>query len=1129
MYSTIRDTMLLVGDGNSMRSFMRDVFKENYNILEAESIAQAAMIMEHNKDCIVMIILDVPKEEGKNIRTIMDITNSGSGIPVVVIVDTNDSEREAWTYLMGAVDVIVKPCSAVVLEHRIKVIIDLYIHKWNLEKMVKKQSETIRNSNQAMVDTLSAIIEYRNAESGNHVLRIRRFTKLLLDEIKNFCPEYGLTDTQIDIIASASALHDIGKISVVDAVLNKPGKLTEDEFEIIKTHTTIGARLVEQLAGMGEEEYLRYAYNIALYHHERWDGKGYPCGLKGDEIPICAQVVGLADVFDALITRRVYKPAYPYKVAINMILNGECGVFSPKLLECFKHVREKFIAFAQKYADGYSPKNDNISIPLPGPVWERNRMDTLHFFQSKYQTLMHYINSAIIEVDIDSGFYQLLYNPDVELDAVFSKAGTLKEDIERIKINSIHPDDVSMADEMIEFMGGSFIENSSFLKRAFSIRLFSPLIDEWQRYEIVFMRVDTGTTKQRVATVIWHKTDDSIVPEYKENSLHSSPALYGIVSSVIRCNIDERLTIDKGHADLFPVSGYSRQEIYEIFDDSFMNMVADADKGEVRSAIKHMIRSGVKNEVEFRIKTREKGYVWVLAKGRIYAENHEEKIYLAIRDNSNSHAINEKLEKDIERNQLLINQTGSIVFEWDLVTDTMYCSQKWDDHFGYSPVSENYGAQMGIATHFHPDDLPVVRGMIETVRKGATVTPFDVRIANSSGKYLWTKITATAVYNEDGNISKILGILQDIDELKRTTIILEEMTQKDSLTKLLNKESVNRLADDYLCELKDEMAALMVLDIDNFKSVNDTMGHLYGDVVLTNVANNLKKFFRGDDIVGRVGGDEFVVLLKGIPRREIVDERCGFLLDVMREMFLTLTPDLPVSCSVGATIVPEHGKTYRELFKKADEALYTAKKKGKNRYCIYESGYTFTPVSDEEVHTRIDSDDPSAVTNDSFERFVFKRLYESKDLYSTIDELLAFVGTNFNISRAYIFENNEDNTACSNTFEWCNEGILPEKENLQNVSYITDIPGWPEVYDENGILYCTDITELDAPFKAILEPQNIKSMLQCAIMDRGVFRGYVGFDECTYNRLWTKEQLRQLEFMAEVLSVFLIRERSYRK
>jgi GAF domain-containing protein len=232
---------------------------------------------------------------------------------------------------------------------------------------------------------------------------------------------------------------------------------------------------------------------------------------------------------------------------------------------------------------------------------------------------------------------------------------------------------------------------------------------------------------------------------------------------------------------------------------------------------------------------------------------------------------------------------------------------------------------------------------------------------------------------------------------------------------------------------------------------------------------------------------------------------------------------------VGAALSPKHGVTFADLFRHADEALYAAKRAGKCQYHLYSTQDAYQNLTESMAHTGIDSDEQPTMNDEGLIRFVFRQLYESRDIDATINDLLAFIGTQFNVSRTYIFENNEDNTTCSNTFEWCNEGISPEKDNLQNLSYLTDLVGWPDVYGESGVLYCADINDLEPHIRDIVEPQGIKSMLHCAIMDRGVFRGYVGFDECTANYLWTQTQVSTLQFLAEVLAVFLVKHRADRK
>jgi diguanylate cyclase (GGDEF)-like protein len=352
---------------------------------------------------------------------------------------------------------------------------------------------------------------------------------------------------------------------------------------------------------------------------------------------------------------------------------------------------------------------------------------------------------------------------------------------------------------------------------------------------------------------------------------------------------------------------------------------------------------------------------------------------------------------------------------------------------------------------------------------------------------------------------------------------LNDMAYIDALTGIGNRLALRRDYDSY----QGHEVTVMMVDLDNFKAVNDTLGHMYGDAVLTQISTTLRNLFRAQDVIGRIGGDEFLILLKNIPGRELVEDRCRLVVDTFREQLHRLMPNLPVSVSVGAALSPAHGTTYADLFRHADEALYTAKRNGKCQFHVYDVTDALAALSAPQSNaTRIDSDEQPSMTNEAMMRYVFQQLYESRDLDATINSLLTFIGSHFNVSRVYIFENNEDNTCCSNTFEWCNAGIQPEKDNLQNLSYETDLAGWPEVYGETGILYCADISELEPHIREIVEPQGIKSMLHCAIMDRGVFRGYVGFDECTATCLWTQGQVDTLKILAEMMAVFLVKQRA---
>ena len=363
------DTLLLGCGTSKNRKALRGILGENYNLLEAGNTRQTMMLLEQNRNCIAAVLLDITAPETLNTQSLtwQELVEQITGVPVIVITDDEKSAAVDEAFSRGASDVIPIHYNPYAMVRRLETLVELNLHKEYLEELVKEQSQILRHNNDVMVDALSSIIEYRSAESGQHILRLRQFTRALLVQVAKDCPQYGLTEEIISIISSAAALHDVGKIGIPDAILTKPGPLTEAERELMKTHTLIGCQILESLSDMGNQEYLRYAHNIAHYHHERWDGSGYPEGLSGDEIPICAQVVGLADVYDALTTNRVYKDAYAHQTAVNMILNGECGVFSGKLLECFKQVIPRFQELSRAYADGLSPETERFDVTLPEP------------------------------------------------------------------------------------------------------------------------------------------------------------------------------------------------------------------------------------------------------------------------------------------------------------------------------------------------------------------------------------------------------------------------------------------------------------------------------------------------------------------------------------------------------------------------------------------------------------------------------------------------------------------------------------------------------------------------------------------------------------------------------------------
>lgn len=345
--------LLIVDDEEVNRAILRGVFEDEYDILEAQNGQEAIEQLTNNSNHIVLVLLDVimPVMGGFGVLDYMKEHDLLEKIPVVLITgeSVRDSDDQAYAY--GVADVMHKPFYPHIVRRRGKNIIELYQHKHNMELRLKEQEETImaqvkriREGNEFMIDALSSVVEFRSLETGEHVRRIKYFTRVLLKYLTQYFPEYNLSPVQVDEIARASAVHDIGKIGIPDAILMKPGRLTEEEFELMKSHTTIGCSLLERFRRNQAEtpEFYRYCYEICRHHHERWDGNGYPDHLAGNDIPLSAQIVAVADVYDALVSPRVYKSAYANKIAYDIILKEEKGHFSPIALECFDLAREDF-------------------------------------------------------------------------------------------------------------------------------------------------------------------------------------------------------------------------------------------------------------------------------------------------------------------------------------------------------------------------------------------------------------------------------------------------------------------------------------------------------------------------------------------------------------------------------------------------------------------------------------------------------------------------------------------------------------------------------------------------------------------------------------------------------------------
>ena len=342
-HNQIKQRILVVDDSEMNRAILCEMLKDDFEIIEATNGQECVSLIEQYGKEISLVLLDIvmPIMDGFEILMYMNRNHWIEDVPVIMISSEESENYIRKAFKFGVSDYISRPFDSKVVYQRVFNTIKLYAKQRRLISMVSDQMHEKEKNNQMMVEVLSQIMEFRNGESGLHVVHINTLTRLLLERLVENTDAYNLTPDDCYLISTASAFHDIGKVGIDESILNKPGKLTKEEFETMKEHTLIDASMLDKLEHYKDEKMIKIAYQICRWHHERYDGKGYPDGLTGEQIPIAAQVVSVADVYDALVSKRVYKDAYSHEQAMKMILNGECGAFNPLLMEVLVEIQDK--------------------------------------------------------------------------------------------------------------------------------------------------------------------------------------------------------------------------------------------------------------------------------------------------------------------------------------------------------------------------------------------------------------------------------------------------------------------------------------------------------------------------------------------------------------------------------------------------------------------------------------------------------------------------------------------------------------------------------------------------------------------------------------------------------------------
>lgn len=632
-----------------------------------------------------------------------------------------------------------------------------------------------------------------------------------------------------------------------------------------------------------------------------------------------------------------------------------------------------------------------------------------------------------------------------------------------------------------------------------------------------------------------HQLKDFIMQK-EEAFQNNEDLLNSVPGGIFKCLYDEKLTLIEMSDGFLRMCGYTREDMENKFQNSLRAIIHEEDMERLDEEVKHQLKLSNNKQIEYRIRHKNGNNIWVLDKGTlIKSETGLDCFHCIVIDVTQEKNIREQYRYMLERNQIIMNQTNDVVFEWDIKKDQLFVSTNWDKNFGKQrwPDGSSLIEILNDESYspFFKNDLPVLLEVLQKIRSGESYVEVECRILDKYDNYIWCKIRVSVQLDQNGESDKAIGVVINIDQEKRKSLLLLKKANQDALTGISNKASTKELIIAELLGNTQEMGALLIIDIDDFKCVNDTRGHLFGDSVLSDIATILKANCRSTDILGRIGGDEFLLFLKDVSLLNIVKEKAQKIIDSIRDLKSLAGLPKQVSSSIGISLYPKHGKDYNTLYKYADFALYQAKIEGKNQYSIYDEKNMNEYLKKERnvyasaIHSTIDSNEEE-LSIAEIVPYLFGILYESENIQRAIQDIIKIVGEKFDVSRVYIFEDYENGRYCKNTFEWCNKGITPVKDTMQQISYAEDLGGcYLENFNENGVFYCADINTLPKQQRNILSAQGVKSLLQCSIRDNGKFRGFIGFDECGENRFWTKDQIFLLQLIAEILTIFLLKSR----
>ncbi len=587
---------------------------------------------------------------------------------------------------------------------------------------------------------------------------------------------------------------------------------------------------------------------------------------------------------------------------------------------------------------------------------------------------------------------------------------------------------------------------------------------------------------------------------------------------------DEGLTLLYANDGFYQICGYSREDLAgKTGNDILCMLFPDENRNVIAQSGLEQLQPGGKVELECRLIKKNGGPAWVRLNAACSTNSSGVSVICCIfADITGENLLNQKLRHEQERYRMITEQLNDVFFEYNFENDTIYVSSKWEELFGYRFPNENVLAFLSTGEAVYDDDKKALSQIPSNASQGILSSELEIRFRKAGGGYIWTSVSATVICDDEGNPVKAIGKVADIDQRIREREKLISSAQRDPLTKLYNKVAVESYIRTCIRASDGDIRhALLIIDIDNFKGVNDNLGHLFGDAVLSEISAKLRTLFRSTDIIGRFGGDEFVVFLKNVGENDKIAQKAQAICDIFRETYTGQNRDYKISGSIGIAMYPNDGQNFYELFKKADSALYEAKNRGKDGFVIFGENEK-TDTQQEIVLSGDHPDRRSAqqIIKNSFTMDIYEMLSETRDGRGAIQFILRMIGLEFRADRVLIYEN--DGGVFLSTYEWYAESTKIQKERKKPYG---DFSNAYFHFITHGFYYCSDIEAAEKNEKAYryLKSREIKSFLQCPVFDGDVLKGVVSFD---FKSSLTEDEQKILIEISKIIGSFLLRYRS---